>query len=224
MDSMLNVVADYLLRQCWQIAALFVMVASACWLLRKASAHWRCLLWCVVLAKCLIPPALTLSLAVLPESAPAIAEELALPLVSMETQTAAVDDSFAGQGALPPMIQSDMPFPSAPAAQEASSPLTFKQWLALAWFTGACLFLAVALVKSLRLQRYLKLERQKVTGALEAEIATPQSQLRLKGFRRFGKSRDSAALRLGSAARLDLCAQGFRRVWNGRTSPGNLDA
>ena len=42
--------------QSWQVAVLFALVGLACLLLRRASAHWRYLLWLVVLVKCLVPP------------------------------------------------------------------------------------------------------------------------------------------------------------------------
>ncbi|HUU58711.1 MAG TPA: hypothetical protein VMZ50_04145, partial [Phycisphaerae bacterium] len=67
MGDLLNETANYLLRQSWQIAAVIGVVAAAAWVLRRSSAHWRYLLWLVVLAKCLVPPLLTVPLGVLPE-------------------------------------------------------------------------------------------------------------------------------------------------------------
>ena len=55
MESLLTAVADYLMRQSVQIAAVFLLVAVVCWGLRKTSAHWRYLMWLIVLAKCLSP-------------------------------------------------------------------------------------------------------------------------------------------------------------------------
>ena len=49
MENTLNQIANYLLNQSWQIAAVFAAVAVACWILRKSSAHWRYLLWLIVL-------------------------------------------------------------------------------------------------------------------------------------------------------------------------------
>lgn len=70
MEHALTEIAEYLLHQSWQIAAIFVLAAAACWTLRKASAHWRYLLWLVVLAKCLTPPLVTLPVPVLPPDPP----------------------------------------------------------------------------------------------------------------------------------------------------------
>ena len=66
MVSILTTVTDYLVSQSWQLLVVFVLVAAACWGLRKASAHWRYLLWLVVLAKCLTPAPISVPLAVLP--------------------------------------------------------------------------------------------------------------------------------------------------------------
>ena len=57
---------DYLVRQSWQVAILFLLVAVGSFLLRNKSSHWRYLLWCVILAKCLLPPVMTFKAAVLP--------------------------------------------------------------------------------------------------------------------------------------------------------------
>ena len=57
---------DHLVRQSWQIAVLFLIVAVGSFLLRNKSSHWRYLLWCVILAKCLLPPVMTFNAAVLP--------------------------------------------------------------------------------------------------------------------------------------------------------------
>ena len=69
MESLLTGVADFLLRQSWQIAVVFVFVAVVCWGLRKSNAHGRYWLWLIVLAKCLVPGLILVPLTVLPEKA-----------------------------------------------------------------------------------------------------------------------------------------------------------
>lgn len=66
MSPILTTITDYLLSQSCQIAVIFAAVAATCWLLRRANAHWRYLLWLIVLAKCLVPPLVTVPVAVLP--------------------------------------------------------------------------------------------------------------------------------------------------------------
>ena len=66
MNSLLNELAGVLLSQSLQIGIVFLIVMMACILLRRASAHWRYLLWLLVIAKCLTPPIVSFSLPVLP--------------------------------------------------------------------------------------------------------------------------------------------------------------
>ena len=66
MNSMLNNAARFLVAQSLQIVLVFLVAFALCWLLRNASAHWRYLLWLVVIVKCLTPPIFSLPLAVLP--------------------------------------------------------------------------------------------------------------------------------------------------------------
>ena len=63
----LSQISSYLLAQSWQIAVLVLVISVATFTLRHKSAHIRYLLWLVVLAKCLVPPLLTVPIAVLPE-------------------------------------------------------------------------------------------------------------------------------------------------------------
>ena len=49
-----------------QIAVLCVLVGAACFVLRKRTSHLRYLLWLLIVAKCLAPPLVTVSLAILP--------------------------------------------------------------------------------------------------------------------------------------------------------------
>jgi beta-lactamase regulating signal transducer with metallopeptidase domain len=57
---------DLLVSQSWQIAIVFGVVAVICWLSRRSSAHWRYLLWLIVVVKCLTPPIVRVPVGVLP--------------------------------------------------------------------------------------------------------------------------------------------------------------
>jgi beta-lactamase regulating signal transducer with metallopeptidase domain/protocatechuate 3,4-dioxygenase beta subunit len=137
MATVLNTVADYLVRQSWQLPVIFALVLAGSWGLRKASAHWRYLLWLVVIAKCLTPPMLTLPLALLPrviESEPegSVANVSAPPRVS-ET-IASVGDSHASSS--PTLVQqaSGVASPSVRASSsEGSNHFDLRQWLVMAW-------------------------------------------------------------------------------------------
>ena len=67
MDTFLVKITDYLWSQSWQLALLIVVVATISWALRNRSAHIRYLLWLIVLAKCLVPPFITVPVAILPQ-------------------------------------------------------------------------------------------------------------------------------------------------------------
>jgi len=67
MNAYANHVVNYLFAQSWQIAILVGLVGLASLALKSRSAHLRYLLWLIVLAKCLVPPVLTVPVAVLPE-------------------------------------------------------------------------------------------------------------------------------------------------------------
>jgi beta-lactamase regulating signal transducer with metallopeptidase domain len=72
MKEMLRILVNGMSHQSVQIAAVFLIVFGATWLLRRRSAHWRYMLWLVVLVKCLTPPVVSVPLAILPlEKTPA---------------------------------------------------------------------------------------------------------------------------------------------------------
>jgi len=66
MEQTLTQISRLLGDQSLQLAAVILVAGVAAWLLRRASAHVRYLLWLVVLAKCLVPPLISLPLPVLP--------------------------------------------------------------------------------------------------------------------------------------------------------------
>lgn len=87
MKLLLNMVANFLIEQSWQISMVFGLVLVASWLLRNASAHWRYLLWLVVIAKCLIPPIVTVPLPLLP------AEKGTIPLTTVTDVPSPINNS-----------------------------------------------------------------------------------------------------------------------------------
>ena len=65
MENYLTEITSYLLTQSWQIAVLVGVIAAVSLALKNRSAHIRYLLWLIVLAKCLVPPLLTVPVAIL---------------------------------------------------------------------------------------------------------------------------------------------------------------
>ena len=106
MDNYSNQISDYLQRQSWQIAVLVAVVAMVTLALKNRSAHVRYLLWLIVLAKCLVPPLLTVPLPVLPEQ-------------GVVTVFAPAEPIAAEPGEAP---AADAPVPSAPSAPAITKP------------------------------------------------------------------------------------------------------
>ena len=197
MERILTEIGNYLLHQSWQIAALFVIVASACWVLRRASAHWRYLLWLIVLAKCIVPPMLSLQLAVLPgePAAQSIPQQVQVAAVETTTEPAAPTAiSYAPPAATgetaPAAVSDAAPSPSVSAGQgltagRVEQAATFSigqmtQWLAIAWACGVGLYGLVVFIKAGRLNRRLKLTRRDASDDVQAELADLAKLLGLK--------------------------------------------
>ena len=124
MNAYADHVISYLLAQNWQIALLAGIVGLISWALRDRSAHIRYLLWVIVLAKCLVPPLLTIPLGVLPEDSAVL--------------------SMASVG--PPEGHSAPERPVSVGADprpQESQPARFSlsEWIALVWAMGAFSFL-----------------------------------------------------------------------------------
>ncbi|UCC96846.1 MAG: M56 family metallopeptidase, partial [Phycisphaerales bacterium] len=164
MNDYLTQITDYLLTQSWQIAVLVVVVAAATLLLGNKSAHVRYLLWLIVLAKCLVPPFLTVPLAVLPEE-------------RVSTLSAMPEDRIAVALERPEMRMAEAPASPAPSAaepvtivQESLPQLSVRQWAGLGWIVGAALFVLVAVTKALRTEFWLRRQRKLLSTNLQSEI------------------------------------------------------
>ena len=183
MQNVLTEIANYLLAQSWQIAVLFVVVLTACWALRKSSAHWRYLLWLVVLAKCLVPPLLNLPLAVLPASPTpqpksiSVAKVLPLPTTATEAPAAVPVGIASGQTFEPTTTPS--PPAAAPLKPAIWPKLTIPQWLTLAWSATVAAFVLFCLLKAWRTQARLTRTRQPANGQLANDVAKLADQLGL---------------------------------------------
>lgn len=178
MESLLVQIADYLIQQTWHIAILFTIILALSWLLRKASAHWRYLLWCLILAKCLLPPLLTVPLALLPVQNPQPDQD------SLLTTTISVEPLLMPVASPLQIIESPDPVsiintnPIKPAA------LPKKCWLTLGWLTGMILFLWLAFWKALRVNSRLAIGRKMPDQNILNEIECLKTQLKMKSFPR----------------------------------------
>ena len=159
METCLIQITDYLLMQSWQIAILVVVMALVNLALKNRSSHIRYLLWLIVLAKCLVPPLLTIPLAVLPIEEPVKVFErsdvvIPEPVVSSSTTE----------------LRSPMQGPSEQIVGEKSARLTNHQWLGFTWFAGVTVLVLVAVIKALRMEFWLKRQRNPIPPELKSEI------------------------------------------------------
>ncbi len=166
MEYYLTQITSYLWIQSWQIAALAVVIATASLALKNRSAHVRYLIWLIVLAKCLVPPLLTIPLAVLPQEKPAIV---------LET----MDTTLAESGALPP---APITTTSMPNLTERPTIFTFRQYFGMGWFLFAAAFILAAGIKALQTNLWLRRERQPLPDELQKRISASFSNLEFAIF------------------------------------------
>src|SRR5438093_5667446 len=169
MSSALHSFADYLGSQSWQLAPVFALVSLLCLALRRASAHWRYLLWSVVLLKCIVPAIVLVPVPVLDR----VVEEAVL--VTRQASPGAREAQTNGT------VQ--QPFVSNSRAQEPSAilpPTGVKTGLLAAWGAGAVVLLLVAMAKALRIQRDLRRARTLPDMELECEFLELLTALKLR--------------------------------------------
>jgi ankyrin repeat protein/beta-lactamase regulating signal transducer with metallopeptidase domain len=169
MENYLTQIANYLLTQSWQIAILVVVIATASWLLKNKSAHIRYLLWLIVLAKCLVPPLVTVPLAILPQ------ESLVEPVPILPRQMPARAGETVRMAPAEPSISD-----SYPVAKEKTPRFTIRQWLGIGWIIGVGVFVLVALVKALQTNIWLRRQRKPLPGEMHAKIEELFSKLDIR--------------------------------------------
>lgn len=196
MESLLTTVADYLVRQSWQILAVFALVAAVCWTLRKASAHWRYWLWLVVLAKCLVPGLISVPLAVLPHK---VGEQqtpvgvpapvaLSLPAAMPLRVAAAAAESEPAIASPEPVVtpaktvthETVAPSDSQPEKTISTKRLDLRAWLAAVWCSGVAMFLTYVSIRAWTTHRSLRQMRRAADGKIPATVLALTERLGLK--------------------------------------------
>jgi beta-lactamase regulating signal transducer with metallopeptidase domain/uncharacterized GH25 family protein len=153
-----NEMADILVRQTWQVAVVFGVVWVCCTLLRRASAHWRYLLWLLVVAKCLTPPIVNIPVPLLTSGT-----QVAPQVVASQTVTSTPMNVDAEPPFLAPVPSDIAPGLSVPkhitartTAQAAPRRMTPGQWLVSTWMLIAGIILASVAVRFCATNRQLK--------------------------------------------------------------------
>ena len=163
MSAYADSVVSHLLAQTWQIALLASLVGLLVLALRNRSAHLRYLLWLVVLAKCLVPPFLTVPLAVLPEQVANLS--VAEPMPAEEPS------AWGGPAVTPDAPQSPERRPAVPSSREV---------LALAWAAGVLLFLLWVGGRAVRYTAWLRARRRPAPPAWQESIQDLSSGFQLR--------------------------------------------
>lgn len=180
METYFTQITNYLLTQSWQIAVLVAVIAAATVTLKNRSAHVRYLLWLIVLAKCLVPPLLTVPLAVLP------AEQLSEPTTMPAPRATAMEfeEADVPVAETPVFPQSSGAVAPTPVALERAPRFTLRQWLGLAWAAGVVALLLFAATKASRTNQWLRRRRKPLSTGLKCEIEDLFSDV---GVRKFPK-------------------------------------
>lgn len=155
-------------QQSWQIAVLFALVALTCVFLRRASAHWRYLLWLLVLIKCLVPPMVSVPLPAIFDSARPI-----LPQSISAAQTAKggnVGRDSVGSKPERTVLAQTQSRAGHSARQPIWERVDWSRWLITAWSASALSYLIFALLRAWRIQQGLTQGRTWPDMELECEF------------------------------------------------------
>jgi len=168
MEDYLTHFTNYLLAQSWQIVVIVVVVVVVTMVLRNKSAHVRYLLWLIVLAKCLVPPLLTIPLAVLPYNKAVVVSPPFEPTES--TVVESVAETSTEETTMSP----------APVVVKHTPKFTIRQMLALIWIVGVSIFVLAVVAKALRTEFWLRRERKPLPDGLQNEIEKLFSGFRIR--------------------------------------------
>ncbi len=175
MENYLSPITNYLLTQSWQIAILVVVIAAINMALKNRSAHIRYLLWLIVLTKCLVPPLVTVPLAILPQVK--TPELTLIPNVEMPV----VNDQTADMVRPKPIAIPSVPVTS-PTIMERLARVTTRQWLCFGWLAGVAVFVLFAVIKALRTELWLKCKRKLLPAELKCEVEELFSDVGVRTF------------------------------------------
>jgi beta-lactamase regulating signal transducer with metallopeptidase domain len=171
-------VLDVLWLQSWQVAVLFGLVGAACLLLRRASAHWRYLLWLVVLGKCLVPPFMPITLPGLAKGMDQILSKRNAAIQDARVAAAATDG--LPRSSEPKAVEKALSTASLAPRSSILERFNWRLWLVSAWAAGGLGYLMVALVKAWRIQVGLARARTWPDMELECEFLQMAASVGIK--------------------------------------------
>ncbi|HIJ70904.1 MAG TPA: M56 family metallopeptidase [Planctomycetes bacterium] len=173
MDAIFTDITDYLLNQSGQIAVLFAVVAIICLGLKKKTAHLRYLLWLIIIAKCLVPSLVTVSLAILPEKTQpaALIEPVAIPKFTPPPEPVILSPSLRSRTGTAKNIVPPVPPPvQRPSIMAQLAQIRPKTWFSVIWLGGVSSYFIIVVIKAVRFNHRLKGERKRLTGGMQKEF------------------------------------------------------
>ncbi|MCH8216601.1 MAG: M48 family metalloprotease [Planctomycetes bacterium] len=147
---------------------LILLVALLNQALRNKSAHIRSMLWGVVLAKCLIPPMFSISVAVLPAKAieQLVAQKGESSLLLMTDEVHAHSPTEVSSSLAPSLTRMDR-------LQSYAQ----QHLMILIWATVGALFYGVVLIRAMRIRSWLCDNRQPVPTQTQNDLEIVSKQL-----------------------------------------------
>ncbi|MCF7972220.1 MAG: M56 family metallopeptidase, partial [Phycisphaerae bacterium] len=165
---------DFLVSQSIHLAVLFFLIWALTAVFQRHSAHLRYLLWAVVLVKCLVPPVLTIPMAVLPgqavtESLEKIPEQASGITVSAVPQDA-LHDTVTPLPSPKPLVTVPVAAQASPDRAAGRSALHASQWILVVWAAGLAALLLGTCLRAVRFAVTLKRSRADIEGGLRQTI------------------------------------------------------
>ncbi|MBN2211640.1 MAG: M56 family metallopeptidase, partial [Sedimentisphaerales bacterium] len=178
MESIVTHIGDFLLRQSVHLLVLFALVALVVFTLRHRSAHLRYLLWLLIIAKCLMPPLHTISLAILPSppTAPVIVEDP--PSTPLATAPAEIEwmsptlpeETFTLPAAVEPAPTVAPITPPQSTLWEKLQTVSIGTWLVITWLSGVAAYWLIMLIKGLRFHHWVRHNRRQLSLRSHLEV------------------------------------------------------
>ncbi|TWU51690.1 M56 family metallopeptidase [Rubripirellula reticaptiva] len=191
METVFDWVAGFLANQSCQLIVVFAIAVVGAWLLKNQSAHWRYLLWLLVIGKCLTPSLISVPVGVLPASSDAVVSTLTIPSMVVDGSVASKpraqsfqQTSAATARTIASVVDTDVdtqvtaPVSLRLATVKPKTSINISAWLVLGWIVGTTVFLTVLFGKMFETQwrlRRLRVPAEEETQSFVASIAGAMS-------------------------------------------------
>ncbi len=176
MDTFLVKITNYLWCQSWQLALLIVVIVAISWALRNRSAHIRYLLWLIVLVKCLVPPFMTVPVAILPPDKSI--EQFQPPPIAEPPITLEASDVGKSVPTMTPVTSIEKNTEQSKASRLVVP--SVHQLAGAVWILGIMIFACVAIARAARSSLRLREQRRPLPSELQISVDELLSSLETK--------------------------------------------